>query len=60
MIVTDIRTLLCHAYRTNWVFVLVETDAGITGLGRGDPRIPRAHRRSGRQRTQHMPSDTDL
>jgi galactonate dehydratase len=33
MIVTDIRTLLCHAYRTNWVFVLVETDAGITGLG---------------------------
>lgn len=33
MIVTDIRTLLCHAYRTNWVFVLVETDAGLTGLG---------------------------
>ena len=33
MIVTDIRTLLCHAYRTNWVFVLVETDAGLTGVG---------------------------
>lgn len=30
---TNITTHICHAYRTNWVFVEVETDAGITGVG---------------------------
>jgi galactonate dehydratase len=33
MKVTDIRTFICHAYRTNWVFVKVLTDAGIYGVG---------------------------
>jgi galactonate dehydratase len=33
MKITDIKTLICHCYRTNWVFVKVYTDAGITGVG---------------------------
>ncbi|OGV35404.1 MAG: mandelate racemase [Lentisphaerae bacterium GWF2_45_14] len=33
MKVTDIKTFICHAYRTNWVFVKVYTDAGIDGVG---------------------------
>lgn len=33
MKVTDIQTFLCHAYRTNWVFVKVLTDSGVTGIG---------------------------
>lgn len=33
MKVTKIKTLLCHCYRTNWVFVKVETDSGIYGWG---------------------------
>lgn len=33
MKVTTITTHLCHAYRTNWVFVKVHTDTGIYGVG---------------------------
>ncbi|MBN2712754.1 MAG: galactonate dehydratase [Planctomycetes bacterium] len=33
MIVTDIKTYICHCYRTNWVFCRVETDSGIYGVG---------------------------
>ena len=33
MKVTGIKTFICHAYRTNWVFVKVLTDEGITGVG---------------------------
>lgn len=33
MKITEIRPLLCHCYRTNWVFVKVFTDAGIHGVG---------------------------
>lgn len=33
MKVTAIETHICHCYRTNWVFVEVTTDAGITGWG---------------------------
>lgn len=33
MKVTGIKTLLCHAYRTNWVFVKVLTDEGLHGVG---------------------------
>lgn len=33
MKVTGLQTYLCHAYRTNWVFVEVFTDAGIRGVG---------------------------
>ena len=33
MKITRIRPLMCHAYRTNWIFVLVDTDAGVTGVG---------------------------
>ncbi len=33
MKVTGIKTYICHAYRTNWVFIKVMTDAGITGVG---------------------------
>jgi galactonate dehydratase len=33
MKITAINTFLCHAYRTNWVFVKVETDTGIHGVG---------------------------
>lgn len=33
MKVTDIKTFICHCYRTNWVFCRVETDEGIYGLG---------------------------
>jgi len=33
MKVTAIRTLICHAYRCNWVFVKVQTDEGLYGVG---------------------------
>ncbi|MGC9349770.1 MAG: galactonate dehydratase [Anaerolineae bacterium] len=33
MKVTEIRTFVCYAYRTNWVFVKVMTDAGVYGVG---------------------------
>ncbi len=33
MKVTQIKTFICHAYRTNWVFVKVITDSGLYGVG---------------------------
>ena len=33
MKVTGLKTYICHAYRTNWVFVKVFIDEGITGVG---------------------------
>jgi len=33
MKITGIKTFLCHAYRTNWVFVKVLTDDGLHGVG---------------------------
>lgn len=33
MKITGIKTLICHAYRTNWVFVKVLTDSGLYGVG---------------------------
>jgi galactonate dehydratase len=33
MKITQIKPLICHAYRTNWVFVKVMTDEGIHGVG---------------------------
>lgn len=33
MKITGIKTCICHAYRTNWVFVKVLTDSGIYGVG---------------------------
>ena len=33
MKITGIKTFLCEAYRTNWVFVKVLTDEGIGGVG---------------------------
>lgn len=33
MKITDIKTFIVHCYRTNWVFVKLETDAGISGVG---------------------------
>ena len=33
MKITDVKTIILDAYRTNWTFVKVETDAGITGWG---------------------------
>ncbi|MCI0423554.1 MAG: galactonate dehydratase [Acidobacteria bacterium] len=33
MKVTAIKILICHAYRTNWVFVKVLTDSGLYGIG---------------------------
>lgn len=33
MKVTSIQTFVCHAYRTNWVFVKVLTDEGLHGVG---------------------------
>ncbi len=33
MKVTGIQTFLCQAYRTNWVFVRVDTDGGFHGVG---------------------------
>ena len=35
MKITDIKTFVVDCYRTNWVFVKVYTDEGITGLGEG-------------------------
>lgn len=35
MKITSITPYIVHCYRTNWVFVVVETDAGITGYGEG-------------------------
>ncbi len=33
MRITDLKTYIVHCYRTNWVFIQIETDAGITGIG---------------------------
>lgn len=33
MKITKIEPIICHAYRTNWVFVKVETDEGLSGVG---------------------------
>ena len=33
MKVTDIKTFVVDCFRTNWVFVKVYTDEGITGVG---------------------------
>ena len=35
MKVTDIKTFVVDCFRTNWVFVKVYTDEGITGVGEG-------------------------
>lgn len=35
MRITDLKTFIVHAYRTNWVFVKLYTDAGIDGVGEG-------------------------
>ncbi len=35
MKITDIKTFIVDAYRTNWVFVKVYTDDGIDGVGEG-------------------------
>ena len=33
MKITELKTFIVHCYRTNWVFVKLETDAGISGVG---------------------------
>ena len=35
MKVTDIKTFVVDCFRTNWVFVKVYADEGITGVGEG-------------------------
>ena len=35
MKITDIRTFMVDCYRTNWLFVRVDTDEGISGVGEG-------------------------
>lgn len=35
MKITDIRTFVVDCFRTNWVFVKVYTDEGLTGVGEG-------------------------
>lgn len=33
MHITALKTYVVHCYRTNWVFVKIETDAGVSGIG---------------------------
>ncbi|MBR0460361.1 MAG: galactonate dehydratase [Victivallales bacterium] len=33
MKITDVKTFICNCFRTNWVFVKIETDSGIHGWG---------------------------
>ena len=35
MKITDIKIFLVDCYRTNWVFVRMDTDEGIQGVGEG-------------------------
>ncbi|MBQ7090753.1 MAG: galactonate dehydratase [Clostridia bacterium] len=35
MKITDLKTFVVDCYRTNWVFVKIETDEGISGVGEG-------------------------
>ena len=35
MKITDIKTFNVYTYRTNYVFVKIETDEGISGIGEG-------------------------
>ncbi len=33
MKITNLQTYIVHCYRTNWVFIKLDTDAGISGVG---------------------------
>ena len=35
MVITDVKTFVVYCYRTNFVFVKVYTDEGVTGVGEG-------------------------
>ena len=35
MKVTDVKTYTVDCFRTNWVFVKITTDEGISGVGEG-------------------------
>ena len=35
MVITDVKTFVVYCYRTNFVFVKVYTDEGLTGVGEG-------------------------
>ena len=35
MKITDVKTFVVDAYRTNWIFVKIDTDEGISGVGEG-------------------------
>lgn len=39
MKITDIKTFNVYTYRTNYVFVKIETDEGISGIGEGHAGI---------------------
>ena len=42
MKITSIKPFVIDCFRTNWVFVKVETDEGISGLGEGILPVPGA------------------
>ena len=35
MKITDVKTFVVNAYRTNFLFVKLETDSGLSGVGEG-------------------------
>ena len=37
--ITGLKTFVVDAYRTNWVFVKIETDRGIAGIGEGSAEM---------------------
>ena len=43
MKITDIKSFVVDCFRTNWVFVKVYTDEGITGVGEGTLEYKERH-----------------
>ena len=35
MKITEVKSFVVDCFRTNWVFVKIETDEGISGVGEG-------------------------
>jgi len=64
MRITQIKPLVCHCYRTNWIFVKVMTDEGLHGVGEAtleyrEPTVVEAIRALERRLIGRDPNDIE-